>query len=88
MNSDICTYFIGKKAMDGSAWDGKCGKIGDNDRRKLKHYRRAYASGKIELSAISRSLASYRGHLSHGHTYKLWKNLMDYFILQRKETEQ
>lgn len=57
-------------------------------RRKLKHYRRAYASGKIELSAITRSLASYRGHLSHGHTYKLRKNLMNHFILHRKEKGQ
>lgn len=41
--------------------------------RRLKLFRRQYASGEIDLEDIKRSLASYRGHLSHGHTWKLRK---------------
>ncbi len=39
------------------------------------------------IEDIKRSLASYNGHLSHGHTYRLRKNISRSFILQRKERE-
>lgn len=55
-------------------------------RRKLKHYKRAYADGKITCSAIRRSLTSYHGHLCHGHTYQLRKELMKNFKLKKKGT--
>ena len=57
-------------------------------RRRLKAYQRAYAKGKIEFSAIRRSLDSYQGHLVHGHTYRLRKNLRKGFVLKRKENKK
>lgn len=57
-------------------------------RRRLKAYQRAYAKGKLEFSAIRRSLDSYQGHLAHGHTYRLRKNLRNGFVLKRKEKEK
>lgn len=52
-------------------------------KRKLRHYRHAYAEGKIELEAVSRSVASYKGHLKHAHTYQLQKNIWNQFVLKR-----
>lgn len=53
-------------------------------KRKLRNYRRAYAEGKIGLDAVSQSVASYKGHLKHAHTYRLQKNIWNQFVLQRK----
>lgn len=53
-------------------------------KRKLKRYKRAYANGTITFSAIKRSLDSYHGHLCHGHTYQLRKNVRAKFVLQKK----
>ena len=44
-------------------------------KRRLKLFQRQYAARKTDLDAIKRSLASYRGHLMHGHTWKLSKKL-------------
>lgn len=57
-------------------------------KRKLKHYKRAYRDGKIELDAITRSLTSYRGHLAHGDTHALQKNLLKSFVLTRGKKEE
>ena len=54
-------------------------------KRKLRHYRRAFADGKLELDAVSRSVASFKGHLKHGHTYRLQKNIWNQFVLKRRE---
>jgi RNA-directed DNA polymerase len=54
-------------------------------KKKLRNYKRAYRTDKITLDAITRSLASYRGHLAHGHTYALKKNLLDQFILTKSK---
>ncbi len=51
-------------------------------KRKLRNYRRAYADGKIELDAVTQSVASYKGHLKHAHTYRLQKNIWNHFILK------
>ena len=40
-----------------------------------------------DLDAIKRSLASYRGHLMHGHTWKLSKKLFGKFVLVRPSME-
>lgn len=55
-------------------------------KRKLKRFRKAYTAGKIDLEAIKRSLASYNGHLSHGHTYALRKNISRNFVLHSGKT--
>ncbi len=41
----------------------------------------------MDRESIERSLASYRGHLSHGNTWNLRKNLNSHLILS-KETEE
>ena len=56
-------------------------------KRRLACFRREYAAGEIELDAIQRSLASYTGHLVHGHTWKLRKKLYGRFVLARPSSE-
>ena len=56
-------------------------------KRKLKRFRHAYRQDKMDRESIERSLASYRGHLSHGNTWSLRKNLNSHLILS-KETEE
>ena len=36
-----------------------------------------------DKTQIKRSIVSYRGHLSHGHTYKLRKKVMADFVLTK-----
>lgn len=40
-------------------------------KNRIKALQKDYKFGKIQLENINMSLASYRGHLMHGHTYKL-----------------
>ncbi len=56
-------------------------------KRKLKHFRHAYRTGVMGREDVERSLASYRGHLSHGNTYMLQKTLLEHLVLS-KQTEQ
>ena len=59
-------------------------------KRRLKKYREGYRVGKKSFEEITRSVASYRGHLSHGHTWKLQKKVMGSFVLThapKKEEE-
>ncbi len=57
-------------------------------KRKLKRYRHAYRNGIMDMEAVSRSLASYRGHLSHGNTYHLQKNIWDHLVLSKQTKEE
>ena len=50
-------------------------------KRRLKKYKEEYRAGNKSLEDITRSVASYRGHLAHGHTYKLQKKVMGSFVL-------
>lgn len=52
-------------------------------KRKLKYFKSAYAKGYIEADSIHRSLVSYSGHLSHGHTYRLKRNILKKLVLVR-----
>lgn len=56
-------------------------------KRRLKSLQSAYAAGETELSDIKRSLASYHGHLKHGHTYRLRKAVYGSFVLRRDSTD-
>ena len=56
-------------------------------KRRLKHFQQEYAARKTEPDAIRRSLASYHGHLSHGHTWKLSNKLYEQFVLVRGRPE-
>lgn len=51
-------------------------------KRRLKSFTRKYSAGEITLDKINRSLASYRGHLSHGHTYRLITHISERFVLR------
>ena len=50
-------------------------------KRRLKKFREDYRSGEISFEEITRSVTSYRGHLSHGHTYRLQRKVMGGFVL-------
>lgn len=52
-------------------------------KKKLSAYKRLYRKDQIEFSAIGRSLISYKGHLSHGHTYHLRKKIWGNFVLTK-----
>lgn len=57
-------------------------------KRRLKGFRHGYAEGTVELDAIQRSLASYMGHLSHGHTYRMRAKTMSHLVLRRDRSEE
>ena len=57
-------------------------------KRKLKRFRHAYRNGTIDMEAVSRSMASYRGHLSHGNTYRLQKNILEHLILSKQTAKE
>lgn len=45
-------------------------------KNRLKELQRDYSTGKIDCADINRSLASYKGHLQHGHTYRLRSHVL------------
>ena len=52
-------------------------------KRRLKAFQEKYRSGKMDFDAIKRSLASYDGHLQHGHTWKLKTKVYGNFVLTK-----
>ena len=52
-------------------------------KRRLKGLQKEYATGKIELENVKNAIASYKGHLMHGHTYKLKQKAMQNLILKK-----
>lgn len=52
-------------------------------KRRLKAFQEKYRNGKMDYDAIKRSLASYNGHLSHGHTWKLKESAYGKFVLTK-----
>lgn len=57
-------------------------------KRRLKSFQERYRSGEVEFAAIKRSLASYNGHLKHGHTWKLRKKIYGGFVLTKAPKEE
>ncbi|MCI8750558.1 MAG: RNA-directed DNA polymerase [Lachnospiraceae bacterium] len=57
-------------------------------KRKLKHFRHGYRVGVISREEIERSLASYRGHLSHGNTYLFQENLLEHLVLSKQTQKE
>ncbi len=45
-------------------------------KKKLRYMRRAYAEGTMDAADVRQVVASYRGHLQHGHTRKLLRKLL------------
>lgn len=52
-------------------------------KKKLRGLKSAYRKGKTDSVAIRRSVVSYRGHLNHGHTFRLQRNIWNNFILTK-----
>ena len=50
-------------------------------KRRLKKFQKQYGRGEITADKIKQSLASYNGHLKHGHTWKLKKKVYGKFVL-------
>ena len=49
----------------------------------MKKIKRQYREDEITLEEVTRSIASYKGHLKHGHTYKLQKKVFHDFVLTK-----
>lgn len=49
-------------------------------RKRLKKIQKNYHQGLISLKQLSQRLQSWEAHLKHGSTYKLRKNIFDYWI--------
>lgn len=54
-------------------------------RRRLKKLKKDYETGAIQLEDVKASLASYKGHLMHGHTYKMKQNELRKFVLSKRD---
>ncbi|MCI8489639.1 MAG: RNA-directed DNA polymerase [Lachnospiraceae bacterium] len=52
-------------------------------KRRLKKMERQYREDEITFEEISRSIASYKGHLKHGHTYRLKRKVFHDFVLTK-----
>lgn len=52
-------------------------------KRRLKKMRRQYRQDELSFEEISRSIASYKGHLRHGHTYRLQQKVFRNFVLSK-----
>lgn len=52
-------------------------------KNRIKSLQKDYKSGKTQLENINMSLASYRGHLIHGHTYKLRTSAFSKFTFSK-----
>jgi hypothetical protein len=50
-------------------------------KRRLHAFSERYRNGEMSLEDIWRSVASYKGHLSHGHTWKLRSKVYAGFAL-------
>lgn len=57
-------------------------------KRKMKSFRHAYRDGKVTMETVTQSVNSYCGHLRHGHTYKLRKNILDKLVLTKGKGEE
>ena len=57
-------------------------------KRRLKSFQERYRQGEVQLADITRSIASYNGHLKHGHTWKLRKKIYNDFVLTKAPKEK
>lgn len=57
-------------------------------KRRLKAFQKKYRSREMDFDAIKRSLASYGGHLKHGHTWKLQAKIYGGFVLTKAPKEE
>ncbi len=57
-------------------------------KRHLKLIMKLYAEGELEIEKIKNILASYHGHYSYGHCYRLWEDIMRDFVLVRHHADE
>lgn len=55
-------------------------------KRRLRSFARKYKQNELSYADIKRSIASYNGHLRHGHTYRLRQRVFDGFVLTHDNT--
>lgn len=56
-------------------------------KRRLKKFKGQYREGEAQFDEITRSIASYKGHLKHGHTYRLKQRVFHDFVLTKEKKE-
>jgi len=55
-------------------------------KRRLKKFKEQYRNGEVTLADITHSIASYKGHLGHGHTDRLQQKLFHDFVLTKEKS--
>lgn len=55
-------------------------------KNRLKQLQHDYKNGKIQFENIKMSLASYHGHLKHGHTYKLRSSILPKIVFSKSSS--
>lgn len=56
-------------------------------KRRLKKFKGQYREGEVQIDEITRSIASYKGHLKHGHTYRLKQKVFHDFVLMKEKRD-
>lgn len=54
-------------------------------KRRLKKFKKQYKQGEIRLEDITHSIASYKGHLKHGHTDRFQQKIFHDFVLTKED---
>lgn len=57
-------------------------------KRRLKKMKIQYRENELLLEDITRSIASYKGHLKHGHTYRLRQRVFHDFVLTKEKNRE
>lgn len=55
-------------------------------KRRLRGLRKRFQEGLLSLEDIDRSMASYMGHLSHGHTWRMRTRTLSHLVLRPAQT--
>ena len=55
-------------------------------KRKLKQMKALYTDNRMDFEKIHQVVASYHGHMSHGHTWKLENKALREFVLTKNKT--
>lgn len=57
-------------------------------KRRLKKFQKQYRQDEVKLDEITHSIASYKGHLKHGHTDRLQQKIFHDFVLTKATDEK
>lgn len=56
-------------------------------KRRMKDFQKKYRNGEMTFQEITQSVNSYNGHLKHGHTWKLRKNIYGKTVFTKSKKE-